>query len=46
MAKVSPNNITSLTQDWGNDTSVNLPFSGAAVQSFIKSYLGAVAKAA
>lgn len=45
MAKYSPNNITSLGQDWGLDTSNGLPFSGAAVQSFIKSYLGAVAKA-
>lgn len=46
MAKVSTNPITSLSQDWGNDTSVNMPFSGAEVQRFIKSYLGAVAHAA
>lgn len=45
MAKTSPNNITSLDQDWGRDPLNGLPFSGAAVQSFIKDYLGAIAKA-
>lgn len=34
--KTSPNAITSLTQDWGNDTANNLPYSGQAVQDFIK----------
>lgn len=46
MAKVSSNSIVSLSDDWGLDSTSNLPFSGAAVQSFIKSYLGAVSKAA
>lgn len=46
MSKISPNNITSLNQDWGMDTAVNLPFSGAAVQAFIKSYLRSVSGAA
>ena len=46
MAKISPNNITSLGQDWGLDTAVGLPFSGAAVQAFIKSYLQNVSGAA
>ena len=46
MANVSPNNITNLTQDWGSDPSAGgAPFSGSAVQQFIKSYLGAIAKA-
>lgn len=39
MAKVSTNPITSLEQDWGNDTQNNLPYSGQAVQDFIKSEL-------
>lgn len=34
--KVSENNIQDITQDWGLDTSNNLPYSGAAVQKFIK----------
>lgn len=38
--KTSPNAITSLTQDWGNDTANNLPFSGQAVQDFIKKQFG------
>lgn len=38
--KTSPNSITSLAQDWGNDTSNNLPFSGQAVQGFIKKQFG------
>ena len=39
MAKVSTNSITSYEQDWSNDTSVGLPFSGEAVQTFIKDEL-------
>lgn len=38
--KTSPNSITNLTQDWGNDTANNLPFSGQAVQDFIKKQFG------
>lgn len=34
--KVSENKITSLSQDWGKDESNGLPFSGQAVQDFIK----------
>lgn len=34
--KVSENNIQSITEDWGRDTSNDLPYSGAAVQKFIK----------
>lgn len=34
--KTSPNSITSLSQDWGKDTANNLPYSGQAVQDFIK----------
>ena len=45
MPKISPNNITSLSQDWSNDEQTGLPFSGAAVQQFIKSYLGSIARA-
>ena len=45
MANVSPNNITNLEQDWAHDASNNLPFSGAAVQAFIKSQLGVIARA-
>lgn len=29
--KVSENNIHSITEDWGRDTSNDLPYSGAAV---------------
>ena len=29
--KVSENNIQDMSQDWGLDTSNNLPYSGAAV---------------
>lgn len=36
MAKVSNNDITDMSQDWGQDTSNGLPFSGRAVQKFIK----------
>ena len=46
MAKASTNPITSLNQDWGHDTDTNLPFSGEAVQNFIKSYLRSVTGAA
>lgn len=46
MAKVSPNNIHDLTQNWGHDEETNLPFSGEAVQTFIKSFLRNVTKAA
>lgn len=45
MPKTSPYNITSLNQDWGRDEQTGLPFSGAAVQQFIKSKLGEIAKA-
>ena len=45
MARYSSQPITSLSQDWSYDPIEQLPFSGAAVQAFIKSYLGAVAKA-
>ena len=34
--KVSENKITSLSQDWGRDESNGLPYSGQAVQDFIK----------
>ena len=34
--KVSENKISSLSQDWGRDESNGLPFSGQAVQDFIK----------
>lgn len=46
MARVSPNPIENLEQDWGNDTNVNLPFGGEAVQNFIKSFLRNVTAAA
>ncbi len=46
MAKTSTNSIQSLNEDWSNDTNVNLPFSGEAVQTFIKSYLRNVTAAA
>lgn len=38
--KTSPNNITSLTDDWANDAANGLPFSGQAVQDFIKKQFG------
>ena len=38
--KVSENNIQDMSQDWGLDTSNNLPYSGAAVQKFIKETFG------
>jgi hypothetical protein len=46
MAGVSPNPITNLNQDWGNDIQVGMPFSGEAIQSFIKAYLAHVTAAA
>ena len=46
MAKTSTNSIQSLNEDWGNDENVGLPFSGEAVQTFIKSYLKNVIAAA
>ena len=47
MARVSNNDIPDLSYDWSIDPSEgNIPFSGASVQRFIKSYLGSIAKAA
>ena len=41
LKKYSDNPISSLNDDWGNDPKDgNLPFSGKAVQDFIKSQLG------
>lgn len=40
MAKVSENDIQDMSQDWGNDPVNGLPFSGRAVQKFIKDTLG------
>lgn len=37
--KVSENDIQNINQDWGLDTSNGLPFSGGAVQKFIKETL-------
>ena len=45
MAKYSPNNITNLSQDWNRDATNGLPYSGRAVQAFIKSYLGSISQA-
>lgn len=39
MAKVSENYISDKTNDWGLDPSNNLPYSGAAIQKFIKDEL-------
>lgn len=39
MAKVSTNPITSFEQDWGKDIENGLPYSGEAVQNFIKGEL-------
>ena len=36
MAKISINKITSLSEDWGSDSRNGLPYSGQAVQDFIK----------
>ena len=38
MARVSENKIPNLNADWGNDETNNLPYSGKAVQDFIKKY--------
>ena len=46
MAKVSPNNIQNLDENWGHDENTGLPFSGESVQAFIKSYLRKVTGAA
>lgn len=35
---ISPNNIPNLSADWGNDETNGLPYSGAAVQEFLKFY--------
>lgn len=46
MPKTSRNPITSLDQSWSRDPNDgNLPFSGAAVENFIKQNLGSIAKA-
>lgn len=39
MAKVSENDILNMSQDWGQDPATGLPFSGSAVQKFIKEQL-------
>lgn len=36
MAKISQNEIQDITQDWGSDPANGLPFSGKAIQKFIK----------
>lgn len=41
MAKVSKNDIVNMSQDWGYDSSTGLPYSGRAVQKFIKEQFGA-----
>ena len=46
MAKISPNNIQNLDENWGFDQNTELPFSGEAVQAFIKSFLRKVTAAA
>lgn len=40
MAKVSDNDILDLSQDWSKDPANGLPFSGRAVQQFIKDTFG------
>lgn len=40
MAKVSKNDIVNMSQDWGYDSSTGLPYSGRAVQKFIKEQFG------
>lgn len=42
-SKTSTNDIKDMSQDWGLDTSVGLPYSGAAVQKFIKQRLNSKA---
>ena len=39
MAKTSPNEIPNLNADWSNDESCNLPYSGEAVQTFLKGHI-------
>lgn len=46
MAKVSTNAIKDYSQDWSNDTETGLPFSGSAVQTFIKEELQKKAESA
>ena len=46
MAKVSTNVIKDYSQDWSNDTETGLPFSGSAVQTFIKEELQKKAESA
>ena len=45
MAKVSPNPITRMDQDWGRDSTNGLPYSGAAIQKYIKDNLGEITRA-
>ena len=40
---VSKNDILNMSQDWGRDASNGLPYSGRAVQKFIKEKLNAKA---
>ena len=37
---VSKNDILNMSQDWGYDSSTGLPYSGRAVQKFIKEQFG------
>ena len=46
MAKVSPNSIENLQEDWGLDQNTGLPYSGGKVQAFLKSLLKDIATAA
>ena len=46
MPKVSPNSIHNLQDDWGLDQNTGLPFGGQAIQTFIKSFLRDVTRAA
>jgi hypothetical protein len=39
MAKISTNNIPNIEADWGLDEKTGLPYSGQAVQKFIKDTL-------
>lgn len=41
MAKISNNNIESINEDWGKDNRNGLPYSGQAVQNFIKNTFNA-----
>lgn len=43
MAKISENDIQNLSQDWGKDEANGLPYSGRAIQKFIKETLGSKA---